>query len=210
MSKEITLTEALATLKVLRAKRENLIRTGTFIGVSARDKVGNLDKELASKGFQSEFDRLNKMTKQIEEIASKLYEANSLTKVTVGTKTYTLAEAIYRKSNINDEVTRISTLKRAVAQADGLAAKAMEIAEKRASTQIDNLLQGRTKDDGVGAMAITMRKEIIKEEKIELVDPNKLSSYILNAEEELLTFSTSIDVAISLVNATTKIIVDIE
>lgn len=36
MSKEITLTEALATLKVLRAKQDNLVRTGTFVGVSAR------------------------------------------------------------------------------------------------------------------------------------------------------------------------------
>ena len=73
MSKEITLTEALATLKVLRAKQDNLVRTGTFVGVSSRDKVGTQDRKVAEAQFQSEFDRLKAFGDKIREIGAKLY-----------------------------------------------------------------------------------------------------------------------------------------
>ena len=209
MTKEITLTEALATLKVLRAKQDNLVRTGTFVGVSARDKVGSQSKDIASAQFQSEFDRLKAFGEKIAEIGAKLYEANSLTKVTIAGKTYTLAEAIYRKSHASEEAERIRVLKAALQRAETVAAKAREVAEKRADQQVESLLAGRTKDTSVGDMVVEMRAKLVADEKIEVVDPNKLTDYILAAEEDLVSFSTEVDVAISLVNATTKITVNI-
>lgn len=209
MSKEITLTEALATLKVLRSKQDTLSRTGTFVGVASRDKVGSTDKAVASSQFQSEFDRLKAISDQIAEIGAKLYEANATTKVVIAGKTYTLAEAIFRKSNTSSEAERIRLMKSALARAEAIAAKAMESAEKRADAQVDSLLAGRTKDDSVAAMAVNMRKELIAAEKIEIVDPNGLAKFILEAEDSLVTFATEVDVAISLVNATTKITVEL-
>lgn len=209
MSKEITLTEALATLKVLRAKQDNLVRTGTFVGVSSRDKVGTQDRKVAEAQFQSEFDRLKAFGDKIREIGAKLYEANSKTNVVIGGKSYTLAEAIYRKSNTAAEAERIRVLKAALSRAEATAAKAKEIAEKRADQQVESLLSGRTKDNDVASMAVEMRSKLVADEKIELIDPNKLSEFILAAEEDLVTFSTEVDVAISLVNATTKITVNI-
>ncbi|AVR76144.1 hypothetical protein AhSzw1_108 [Aeromonas phage AhSzw-1] len=209
MSKEITLTEALATLKVLRAKQDNLVRTGTFVGVSARDKVGSQAKEVASAQFQSEFDRLKAFSAKIQEIGAKLYEANSKTTVVVAGKTYTLAEAIYRKGHTSEEAERIRVLKAALQRAEATAAKAKETAEKRADQQVETLLAGRNKDTGVADLAVEMRTKLIADEKIEVVDPNKLADYILAAEEDLVSFSTEVDVAISLVNATTKITVNI-
>ena len=157
MTKEITLTEALATLKVLRAKQDNLVRTGTFVGVSARDKVGSQSKDIASAQFQSEFDRLKAFGEKIAEIGAKLYEANSLTKVTIAGKTYTLAEAIYRKSHASEEAERIRVLKAALQRAETVAAKAREVAEKRADQQVESLLAGRTKDTSVVDMVVEMR-----------------------------------------------------
>ena len=209
MTKEITLTEALATLKVLRAKQDNLVRTGTFVGVSTRDKVGSQAKEVASAQFQSEFDRLKAFGEKIAEIGAKLYEANSLTKVTIAGKTYTLAEAIYRKSHASEEAERIRVLKAALQRAETTAAKAREVAEKRADQQVETLLVGRNKDTSVADLAVEMRTKLIADEKIEVIDPNKLADYILAAEEDLVSFSTEVDVAISLVNATTKITVNI-
>lgn len=210
MTKQITLTEALATLKVLRSKQDNLVRTGTFVGVSARDKVGSQTKEVASAQFQSEFDRLKAFSAKIQEIGAKLYEANSKTTVIIAGKTYTLAEAIYRKSHASEEAERIRVLKAALQRAEATASKAREVAEKRADQQVESLLAGRTKDDSVGTMAVEMRKKLIDAEKIQVVDPNGLAAFILSAEEELVTFSTEIDVAISLVNATTKIEVNLD
>lgn len=209
MSKEITLTEALATLKVLRAKQDNLVRTGTFVGVSARDKVGSQAKEVASAQFQSEFDRLKAFSAKIQEIGAKLYEANSKTTVVVAGKTYTLAEAIYRKGHTSEEAERIRVLKAALQRAEVTAAKAREVAEKRADQQVETLLVGRNKDTSVADMAVEMRSKLVADEKIEVIDPNKLADYILAAEEDLVSFSTEVDVAISLVNATTKIVVNI-
>ena len=209
MSKEITLTEALATLKVLRAKQDNLVRTGTFVGVSARDKVGSQAKEVASAKFQSEFDRLKAFSAKIQEIGAKLYEANSKTTVVVASKTYTLAEAIYRKGHTSEEAERIRVLKAALQRAEATAAKAKETAEKRADQQVETLLAGRSKDTSVADLAVEMRTKLIADEKIEVIDPNKLADYILAAEEDLVSFSTEVDVAISLVNATTKITVNI-
>lgn len=209
MSKEITLTEALATLKVLRAKQDNLVRTGTFVGVSARDKVGSQTKEVASAQFQSEFDRLKAFSAKIQEIGAKLYEANSKTTVVIAGKTYTLAEAIYRKGHTSEEAERIRVLKAALQRAEATAAKAKEVAEKRADQQVETLLAGRNKDTGVADLAVEMRTKLIADEKIEVIDPNKLADYILAAEEDLVSFSTEVDVAISLVNATTKITVNI-
>ncbi|AVR75995.1 hypothetical protein AhSzq1_102 [Aeromonas phage AhSzq-1] len=209
MSKEITLTEALATLKVLRAKQDNLVRTGTFVGVSARDKVGSQAKEVASAQFQSEFDRLKAFSAKIQEIGAKLYEANSKTTVVVAGKTYTLAEAIYRKGHTSEEAERIRVLKAALQRAEATAAKAKETAEKRADQQVETLLAGRSKDTSVADLAVEMRTKLIADEKIEVIDPNKLADYILAAEEDLVSFSTEVDVAISLVNATTKITVNI-
>lgn len=209
MSKEITLTEALATLKVLRAKQDNLVRTGTFVGVSARDKVGSQAKEVASAQFQSEFDRLKAFSAKIQEIGAKLYEANSKTTVVVAGKTYTLAEAIYRKGHTSEEAERIRVLKAALQRAEATAAKAKETAEKRADQQVETLLAGRSKDTSVADLAVEMRTKLIADEKIEVIDPNKLADYILAAEEDLVSFSTEVDVAISLVNATTKITVNV-
>lgn len=207
--KEITLTEALATLKVLRSKQENLVRTGSFVGVSVREKVGSQELETAKAQFQSEFDRLKATSTQIQEIGSKLYQANSETKVVVGGKTYTLAEAIYRKAHLQTEAEHLRVLKAALSRAEVQAAKARETAEKRADQQVENLLAGRTKDNDVAAMAVDMRNKLVQDEKITLVDPNRLGDYVLKLEEDLVTFSTEVDVAISLVNATTKISVEI-
>lgn len=209
MSKEITLTEALATLKVLRAKQDNLVRTGTFVGVSARDKVGSQTKEVASAQFQSEFDRLKAFSAKIQEIGAKLYEANSKTTVVIAGKTYTLAEAIYRKSHASEEAERIRILKTALQRAEATAAKAKETVEKRADQQVETLLAGRSKDTSVADLAVEMRTKLVADEKIEIVDPNRLADYLLAAEEDLVSFSTEVDVAISLVNATTKITVNI-
>ena len=209
MSKEITLTEALATLKVLRAKQDNLVRTGAFVGVSARDKVGSQTKEVASAQFQSEFDRLKAFSAKIQEIGAKLYEANSKTTVVIAGKTYTLAEAIYRKSHASEEAERIRILKAALQRAEATAAKAKETVEKRADQQVETLLAGRSKDTSVADLAVEMRTKLVADEKIEIVDPNRLADYLLAAEEDLVSFSTEVDVAISLVNATTKITVNI-
>lgn len=209
MAKVITLTEALATLKVLRSKQDTLVRTGTFVGVSTRDKVGTQDEATAQAQFQSEFDRLKGIGKSIQEIGAKLYEANSKTEVVIGGKTYKLAEAIYRKAHLQNEAEHLRVLKAALSRAEVLAAKAKETAEKRADQQVETLLSGRTKDNDVAAMAVEMRNKLIADEKIKLVDPNKLGDYILKMEEDLVTFSTEVDVAISLVNATTTISVEI-
>ncbi|AZV01960.1 hypothetical protein [Aeromonas phage Akh-2] len=209
MAKVITLTEALATLKVLRSKQDTLVRTGTFVGVSTRDKVGTQDEVTAQAQFQSEFDRLKGIGKSIQEIGAKLYEANSKTEVVIGGKTYKLAEAIYRKAHLQNEAEHLRVLKAALSRAEVLAAKAKETAEKRADQQVETLLSGRTKDNDVAAMAVEMRNKLIADEKIKLVDPNKLGDYILKMEEDLVTFSTEVDVAISLVNATTTISVEI-
>ncbi|WBF79362.1 hypothetical protein IACHDJAJ_00156 [Aeromonas phage vB_AdhS_TS3] len=209
MAKEITLTEALATLKVLRSKQDTLVRTGTFVGVSTRDKVGTQTVEAAQAQFQSEFDRLKGIGKSIQEIGAKLYEANSKTKVTVGGKVYTLAEAIYRKAHLQNEAEHLRVLKAALSRAEASAAKAKETAEKRADQQVETLLSGRSKDNDVATMAVDMRNKLVADEKIQLVDPNRLGEHVLKMEEDLVTFSTEVDVAISLVNATTTISVEI-
>ena len=100
-------------------------------------------------------------------------------------------------------------MKAALQRAEATAAKAKEVAEKRADQQVETLLAGRNKDTGVADLAVEMRTKLIADEKIEVVDPNKLADYILAAEEDLVSFSTEVDVAISLVNATTKITVNI-
>jgi len=101
----ITLYEALAKKKILEAKSRKI---NEYNLVAIRKKHSEEDKdgknlEDVKKEIQSYFDESIAVIKNYSEIKAKINEANAITKVNINGKEYTIANAIARQRNLDNE-----------------------------------------------------------------------------------------------------------
>jgi len=110
-TREITLTEALAELKLLNKKIEkklfemdmtnNLV--DYVIGSNKTLELSGEDPETFSREAQSSLDSLSQLIENRNTLKSVIAKTNAITEVTINGKVYTIVEAIERKNNIKLE-----------------------------------------------------------------------------------------------------------
>ncbi len=209
MSKEtMNVHQALAELKTLDKRIEKAIREEEWVVANkhSNTKIGGVDvKEWAAETkarFQSAMDLILRR----DAIKRAVVNSNAVTKVTVAGVEYTVAEAIDRK---NHGTTFRSMLAQRIAH-DHAAAKMMadrangSELERRADEHV-KIMIGNSDMKGATAEAQRIRKEFIEAQTTELVDPIDALAVIKKLDDEVSSFLTAVDAALSVSNAVTTI-----
>lgn len=206
----ISVTRALSEIKHIGDRINRAITNGRFIAVSIGE--GNSKKVMGSgqtvtdiDGFiKSSFDSVKDLIERRKRLKSAIILSNSTTKVTIGGKEMSVAEAIELKSSIAFEKAFLHVLKSQYSEANSLHENARRELEKKIEAQLSNLTSGdknKLNEDSTKAVTDSIKNQF----QPGLIDPISLREKIEKIEEQISTFEQEVDFALSESNAKTTI-----
>lgn len=212
MTKQITVTEALSTLKLLDKKIEKQSKVLEFY---AWETVANGKVMVGRDYFPSVKDATDFITKAHDKVTSlmasrarlksKVVASNAQTKVNIGKAEMTVAEAIEYKSSISSQLVVENRINHAIAKVT----RAQDDLETRIQTQIENkvnLVLGNKKSlDASDDTLQIIEKQVRESNKIVFHDPLSAVELMSNLSEEILEFLGSVDVVLTVSNSTTMV-----
>jgi hypothetical protein len=207
MEKEkMSLHRALAELKLLDFRIERGINSIVPIGVQQAGRKVNqhYEQKEFENGVKADFQSVTDLIARRQLIKSAIVQANAQTDITIGGVTYKIAEAINQKILIDSK-------KRFVMKLSTELSRAKAVVEKNNTTVDNNALsvaQTTLNRENVKATdedALKIIETFVKQNAFNLVDPLNLEDKIKAMTDEIESFESHIDSALSEANATTFI-----
>lgn len=202
----ITVTQALTDIKKLDKQIAKLTQSGQFILVATKSRVPGFGSvEEATKHAKSSLDKIRDLMSRRALIKSKLTASNAATMVTIAGVSMTVAEAIERKESIKQDEALLGMLKIQFNKATIQQQKHAEAVQLEINRKVEQVFGNAKKIDPNDTTYTAICEQVEKANKLELVDPNSLSAAIEKLEESIDDFRATVDVELSISNATTSI-----
>lgn len=207
-TEKMTVHKALAEIKVMDNRISSVIYDGVYCLANkhSNEKVKGIAVEDYKKVMQGYYDKANDLIKSNEAIKKAVVLSNAITKVKIGENEYTVAEAIWMKNHgIDNKDELLVKLQQQYnkAQAEILKNNGEEL-DKRAEQYVIGIYGSKEGKADTEAFEKT-KKEFIKANQYELLDPIGILNVIENLEKEIDTFKAEVDAALSTSNAITEI-----
>lgn len=207
-TEKMTVHKALAEIKVMDNRINSAIYSGVYCLANkhSNEKVKGIAVEDYKKVMQGYYDKANDLIKRNEAIKKAVVLSNAITKVKIGENEYTVAEAIWMKNHgIDNKDELLVKLQQQYnkAQAEILKNNGEEL-DKRAEQYVIGIYGSKEGKADTEAFEKT-KKEFIKVNQYELLDPIGILNVIENLEKEIDTFKAEVDAALSTSNAITEI-----
>lgn len=207
----MTVHKALAELKVLDSRLDSVIGAGVYCTANKRssDKIQGVDVDKFISSMRSAHDSATDLIRREKAIKRAVTLSNATTEVTIGHKSYTVAEAIWMKNHgIEKDVMLLKRMKSQLAASTTLVEErnGQEL-EDRADKYVSEMYSG---SDGksISNEASVVRAEFIKSQSYVLIDPLDVRDKIDKLEAEILAFTSEVDAALSVSNAITTITIE--
>ena len=205
MGDKISITRALAEIKLLDSKIESAIQKFepvTYVeGKSKVTSVGTTVEgfnEKAKSSYQSITDLIGRRN----NIKAKVIQSNALTKVIIDKKEYTVAEAIERKNSINNELNLLSKLKQSYSNNKNK----VEAGNSKVRANIDKQLELLAGSDKNKTESVdNFVKLALENQQFSLVDVLKVEELIDELSNSIYEFQSNVDFTLSESNALTTI-----
>lgn len=201
---------ALVELKTLDKRITSVIKEGEWVVANkhTNTKIGGIDLKEYVDNIKARHQKVTDLIARAEAIKRAVVNSNAVTKVNIGGKEYTVAEAIEMKNN---GIERLRTLATRMTQDYESAKMTANRAngtdlERRADDYIRTMI-GNTDVKGMTDEVKRMREDFIKAQTMELVDPINVLKQIEQLNEQISAFETNVDAALSVSNALTTITV---
>lgn len=207
----MSVTRALAELKRLD-DRLNRMTTDQSIFVSVAVGQGDKQKVLGVSDtvqnvvsqIQSNRDRVNSMIEMRAKIKAAVVASNAATKVKLGAREMTVAEAIELKKSIDVKRNMLNAYRRQVIQANALVTKQNAALESQIETNLATIY-GNEKGKVDASMFEAIAKPQREQKEASLIDPIKINDVIKSLEDEISLVETELDFTLSTSNAKTEI-----
>ncbi|MBP7966653.1 hypothetical protein KAZ66_00035 [Candidatus Woesebacteria bacterium] len=212
MSK-ITITRALSELSTIPGRINSAISAGIFVAVvkgTAEKPVNAAYRDAAAlhSAMQSSFDSFESLVSRQERLKAAVIASNSVTKVTIGGKEMTVAEAIHQKDVAEHRKSFLHVLRSQLSRASiDLDAAQQKMEEQIERTLIGVYAAGKDKVDEAQYAAVANPIKRDHQPKI-VSSKTDLPAYIRAFEEELNTFLSECDYILSESNCQTLIEVE--
>jgi hypothetical protein len=199
----MSVTQALAELKLLDKRLQKSLGRVQWMAVSTKTRPVN-EKRL-EEAAKSEYQSYMDLVKRRQSIKQAIVQSNALTKVKIGTWEGTVAEAIEYKTAISYKKKMLEVMKKQVLDTRSH----YDAEETNVSTRLDKLLASelgkdvKTNPDTIQAITVSFREN----NKISVVDPLGLEEKANQLEEEIESFTSNVDWALSEANGKTTIAV---
>lgn len=207
--KELTLTRALAELKLLDSKISKAIQELKSVSYSVNNIVPEfrVTSDEFKANYNSQMQSIQDLRNNKVILKNALMKANAETKVTIGGKEYTILEALNRKTDISTESLLVQTMKK---QLSASIANVNSI-NNSIESNIENTIRSKSASSGNQSKDyIQTVRDSYKPQMPELVNADVVEKIIKDKEEEISEFIAEVDYALSEINAITKIKVDLK
>ena len=213
MTKEtMTIHKALAELKVIDSRINKAIMEGTYVIANkhSNEKIKGMTVNEFKEHMRACHNKVTDLINRRNAIKRAVVLSNAVTKVNVGDKEYTVAEAIEMKNHgmeFKSNYMRVIAAQNISAQTD-ISRHSGEAIEKEAEKHVLAVIQAQPKDSKMSVDSDAMkalRKAYIENNTYDLIDPLKVATLIENLSNEVDEFNTEVDAALSVSNALTVI-----
>ena len=213
MTKEkMTVHKALAELKIIDDRINKAINDGTYVIANkhSNEKIQGVSVNDFKDKMRASYQKATDLINRRNALKRAVVLSNATTKIQVGDVEYTVAEAIELK---NHGMEFKSALQKAIAYQNAYAQNDInrnsgEAIEKRAEQYVLSVIQAQPKDAKMAVDSDAMqalRKDYIKNNTYDLIDPLNVSELLAKLTDEINEFNTEVDAALSVSNALTVI-----
>lgn len=205
-TEKMTAHRALAELKLIDSKIEKQVEELSAVAlVQKSKKIGNyLSVEDFSSKAQSKYDSITALIARKTRIKSALVKSNSNTKIKIGDKEMTVADAITSKETIGLKKSLVEKLKAEQRSAIAELNRVNEAVNKNAQILLQNAL-GTDQSKAETSVVDAIQKPYLEANLFSLVDPLKAEEKISSLETEIENFEANVDAVLSESNAITFI-----
>lgn len=207
-TEKLTIHEALAELKVIGNRINKEINSVKFVTTNkhSNTKIDGKSINEYSNNVKSQYQRITDLIKRRTAIKRAVVLSNATTKVTINDMEMTVAEAIeYKNSGIEYKVNLLDSLTANYnVSISKMKSSNGENLEERANDYIQKLYGN--KDGSIdNAVIESAKKNYIESNTLDLVDPIGAEKIISELNDEIDSFTSKVDAALSISNAITTI-----
>lgn len=212
MNKEtMNVHQALAELKMMDKRIEKAVQTPDWVVTNkhSNNKIDGVAVGEYVANVKAQYQKALDLIRRRDAIKRAVVNSNAVTKVLIGGVEYTVAEAIDKK---NHGTQFLSMLARRLAH-DHTNAKLIADRENgsrledRADVFVKSLI-GNTDTKGMTEEIKARREDFIAAQTMDIIDPIGALKEVERLEEEVSSFLTNVDAALSVSNAITEIVVE--
>lgn len=206
-TKKITITRALAELKLLDSRINKTTQQAQFVDLfqNRKDfalKSGSTKEEFEKKA-KSSMESILDLIERRKKIKSAILISNANVKVTIGSVEYAVIEAIDRKNSIEYEKVLLAKMRTEITIAKNEIEKQKPQLENTVEEMIKNNLGDDRKPSEKDYEAIA--KPFLHANELNLLDPCKVSDRIEKLDEDIDTFIAEVDLCLTESNSITQI-----
>ena len=208
---KMSVTRALAELKRLddrlnRMASDQSIFVSVAVGRGDKQKVLGVSDTVQNvvSQIQSNRDRVNSMIEMRAKIKAAVVASNAVTKVKLGSREMTVAEAIELKKSIVVKRNMLNAYRRQVIQANALVYSQNATLDAQIETNLATIY-GNEKGKVDASMFEAIAKPQREQKEASLIDPIKINDLIKSLEEDISLVETELDFTLSEQNAKTEI-----
>jgi hypothetical protein len=201
IQESMTVTQALVELKTLDSRITKTITNGNFIA-AVQDKTCSTPIATIESQITASYQKAMDLIERYNAIKKAIVTSNATTQVTVGDKTYTVAEAIDAK---NHAMVYKAQLLQRIANQTTTAQRTYNELTAKVEKQASDLVKRMGDENGQSETSLAIYDQYMERNKITLVDPLGTKELMEKLSEEMDTFALNVDTALSVVNATTVI-----
>ena len=211
-TEKMTIHKALSELKTMDDRIGKAMRESTYVLAvkHSAEKINGMTVADFKSNMKSAYQKVTDLIARRDAMKRAVVLSNATTKVKVGNAEYTVAEAIEMKNHgmefkrelLNSMTRAYQTAQIELNRNDG------EILEKRAEQYILSVIAAQPKESkmNVDSDAMqTLRKTYIENNKYDLLDPLNIAKIMEALDEEINSFESEVDAALSTSNALTVI-----
>lgn len=210
-SEKMTVHKALCELKTLDDRIKKCINGTSYVFANkhSNTKVSGMSVAAYCGEIKSAYQRTTDLIKRRDAIKRSVVMSNAVTKVQVGGKEYTVAEAIEMKNHgikmMQDLLKRLeydnTRARREADENNG------EMLEMRADEYVKSLY-GSTDMKNASDEIKKVRADFVAAQTYEIVDPIGIKAEMDRLDKEISSFMVDIDSALSVSNALTEISIE--
>lgn len=210
-TEKMTVHKALAELKIIDDRIQKALENSTFITVRKKvdTKINGVPVDEFVGKMKSDYQKVKDLINRRNAMKRAVVLSNATTEVEVAGKKYTVAEAIDMKNHGMDNMRKFllemthhhMEVMRIVDDNSG------ESMEDKANMFVRQMLatQGSSIENAGVAQVQELHDAFIKNNEVEIVDPNDISHKMEEIDKFIDDFNTELDAALSVSNALTTI-----
>jgi len=208
-TERITVTRALAELKLLQSRITKSVASGMFVDIyqNRADKavMSGISMSLFETNAKADLQSITALIERRKTIKIAILLSNSRIMVTVGDKEYTVVEAIERKNSIVFEKEFLLHMRHQMKKMRHSIEQQKPELEKNIMEMLNNNLKTEKNIDSEAFNSIG--KTFLEANEYRLLDPCGLQVVIDKLDKDIDEFESEVDFVLSESNAVTKITV---